>query len=234
MRVLTGLKATALFGYGSPAAILAKIFLDLNKIEECWVLPVDAPEAAAPWRKTFTVSVTAAQQGAAAITVNGAKIDAAAVDEGASAGETAAAIAARINSGTRLPVEAETGADGEFTVKSAVAGSGGSFNSVTITIEAAGATLSEGAVTPDAQAANPAPLFPGPGSVRYSYIVSDFADADNSIGNPPALPGDSKGLTFTGVEKLSNLRIARTEYHKTSGWVKTGQINHDMKFLEVR
>lgn len=179
VRVLTDLKAAALFGWGSPAARLAKIFLELNKIEECWVLPVDAPEAATPWQKTFTVSVTTAQRGAAAITVNGAKIDAAAIADGAVSEEIAAAIVARINSEVWLPVEAEAGADGEFTVKSVVPGAGGNYNSVVVASEAAGVTIAEGLTTPGAQAAALAPLFPGLGSVRYNYIVSDFSDADN-------------------------------------------------------
>jgi phage tail sheath gpL-like len=176
VRVLSELKAAALFGYGSPAARLAKIFLELNKIEEYWVLPVDAPQAAAPWRKTYTAAVTTARQGAAVITVNGAKIDAAAI---AAAGEAAAAIVARINSEIWLPVEAETGEGGEFTVKSVVAGTGGNYNRVTITSEAAGVTITEGTVTPGAQAANIAPLFPGLGSVRYNYVISDFDDSGN-------------------------------------------------------
>ena len=108
VRVLSELKAAALFGFGSPAAILAKIFLELNKTEECWVLPVDAQQAAMFWQKTYTVSVATARQGAAAITINGAKIDASAIAAGAGAGEASAAIAARINSELWLPVEAET------------------------------------------------------------------------------------------------------------------------------
>jgi phage tail sheath gpL-like len=179
VRVLSDLKAAALFGYGSPAAILAKIFLSLNKIEECWVLPVDAPQAATAWKKAYTVAVTAAQQGAAAIAVNGRKIDAAAIAEGATPEEIAAAIVARINSELWLPVEAEAGTGGEFTVKSVVAGTGGNFNTVSISSEADGVTIAEGATTPGTQAASIAPLFPSLGSARYHYIFSDFAEPEN-------------------------------------------------------
>ncbi|MDR3192357.1 MAG: phage tail sheath protein, partial [Treponema sp.] len=180
VQVLSDLKAAALFGYGSPAALWAKAFLELNKIEECWVLPVDAPEAATPWRKTFTATVTAARQGAAAITVNGAKIDAAAIPAGANAAAVAAAIVARINSEIWLPVEAETGESGSFTVKSVVAGTGGNYNSVAITSEAGGVTVTEGATTPGTQAANVKPLFKALGNTRYNYFVFDFDDADNT------------------------------------------------------
>jgi phage tail sheath gpL-like len=179
VRVLSDLKAAALFGFGSPAAILAKTFLELNKIEECWVLPVDAPEAATPWQKSYTVAVTTVQQGAAAITVNGAKIAAAAIAADASAEEVAAAIVARINSEVWLPIEAETGEGGGVTVKSVVAGTGGNANTVTIASEAAGVTIAEGTITPGAQAANIKPLFNNLGNVRYNYFVYDFPDADN-------------------------------------------------------
>ncbi|MDR1858793.1 MAG: phage tail sheath protein [Treponema sp.] len=179
VRVLADLKAASLFGYGSPAAILAKTFLSLNKIEECWVLPVDAPGAATPWQVTYTVAVTAAQKGAAAIAVNGQKIDAAAIAAGDTAEAVAAAIAARINSELWLPVEAETGTGGEFTVKSVVAGTGGNHNTVVINSEAAGVAINAGAITPGTQAANIKPLFEGLGSVRYNYFISDFSDAEN-------------------------------------------------------
>jgi phage tail sheath gpL-like len=179
VRVLSDLKAAALFGFGSPAALLAKIFLELNKTEECWVLPVAAPEAATPWQKTYTVTVTTAQQGAAVITVNGTKIDAAAIAAGASAAQAAAAIVARINSEAWLPIEAEIGEGGVLTVRSVVAGTGGNFNTVTIVSEAPGVTITAGTTTPGAQAANIKPLFKNLGSVRYNYFIYDFSDAAN-------------------------------------------------------
>jgi phage tail sheath gpL-like len=179
VQVLSDLKAAVLFGYGSPAALLAKAFLELNKIEECWVLPVNAPDAATPWQKTFMVTAAAAQQGAVAITVNGVKIDAAAVAAGANAGAVAAAIVGRINSEIWLPVEAETGEGGIFTVKSVIAGTGGNFNTVAIDSEAVGVTVIGGTVTTGAQAANIKPLFANLGNVRYNYFVCDFSDTAN-------------------------------------------------------
>jgi phage tail sheath gpL-like len=179
VRVLSSLKAAALFGFGSPAAILAKTFLDLNKIEECWVLPVDAPTAATPWQKTFTVAVTTVRQGAATITVNGARIDAAAITAGSSAEAAAAAIVARINSELWLPVEAEAGEGGAFTVRSVVAGTGGNFNTVTVVGEADGLSITEGATAPGTQTAIVKPFFAALGNVRYNYFVYDFPDANN-------------------------------------------------------
>ncbi|MDR1250188.1 MAG: phage tail sheath protein [Treponema sp.] len=179
VRALSDLKAAALFGFGSPAAILAKTFLDSNKIEECWVLPVAAPETATPWQQTYTVAVATAMQGAAAISVNGVKIDAAAIAAGASAGEVAAAIVARINSELWLPIEAEAKDGGEFIVKSTVAGTWGNSSAVAIVSEAAGVTIAGASVTPGAQAANIQPLLKNLGNVRYHYFVCDFSDAAN-------------------------------------------------------
>jgi phage tail sheath gpL-like len=179
VQALSDLKAASLFGYGSPAAIPAKIFLELNRIEECRVLPVDAPEAATTRQKSYTVSVTAAQQGAAAITVNGRRIDAAAIAAGATAGDVAAAIVARINGEIWLPVEAEIGDGGAFTVKSVVAGTGGNANRVTITGEADGVTITGGTTTLGTQTANVKNLLKALGNVRYNYFVFDFDDADN-------------------------------------------------------
>jgi phage tail sheath gpL-like len=179
VRVLSDLKAASLFGYGSPATLLAKTFLALNKIEQCWVLPVDVPEAATPWQKKFTVSVTMAQKGAAAITVNGQKIDAAAIGDEATPEEIAAAIVARINSELWLPIEAAVGEDGKFTVKSVVAGTGGNFNTVVIKSEAAGVSINESETVSGTQVANIEKLFPDLGSVRYNYFISDFSDSEN-------------------------------------------------------
>jgi phage tail sheath gpL-like len=135
--------------------------------------------AATFWKKTYTVAVTTAKQGAAAITVNGQKIDAAAIAANATPEETAAAIVARINSELWLPIEAEVGEAGEFTVKSVVAGTGGNFNTVIIKSEAVGVTITAGALITGTQAANIKPLFEGLGSVRYNYIVSDFSEPEN-------------------------------------------------------
>ncbi|GAB6392736.1 MAG: phage tail sheath protein [Treponematales bacterium] len=179
LRVLSDLKAAELFGCGSPAALLAKAFLELNKVEECWVLPVAEPQAGQKWQKGFTVSASAAQDGAVNIIINGTAIEAAAVTAGSDAEAIAAAIVARINSETSLPVEAEAGEDGAFHVKSVVRGTGGNRNSVTIESEAAGVSIAEGAVTQGTQVANIQPLFAGLGGVRYDYIVFDFDDPAN-------------------------------------------------------
>jgi len=103
-RVTSALKAGELFGYGSPAAHLCAAFLELNSTEECWALPVAEPETGLAWSKVFTVSASGAQAGVVNIRVNGVSLDAAAVAAGADAEAVCAAIAARINSETSLPI----------------------------------------------------------------------------------------------------------------------------------
>ncbi|MDR0387272.1 MAG: phage tail sheath protein [Treponema sp.] len=221
VRVLNDLKAAALFGYGSPAAILAKAFLELNKTEECWVLPVDAPQAATPWQKTFTVSVTTAGQGAAAITVNGAKIDVAAISAGATADEIAAVIVARINSELWLPVEAEVGADGEFTVRAVVPGIGGNAVSVAVAGEAAGVTIIEGSETPGAQTPIVKPLFAGLGETRYHYFIYDFPDTENIAALAEEL--DSR---FTAMRQIGGRAFVALSGNVEAALAQAGEINN--------
>jgi phage tail sheath gpL-like len=177
IQVLTKAKAAELCGYGSPAAIMAEAFLDINKIEECWILPVAEPDAGTAWTKSFTVGVTTVGEGAISITVNG-KTLLAAVSAGADAKEIAAAITARINGGENLPVEAA--ADDEVvTVTSLVKGIGGNRNAVSMAAAAAGVTITEGSVTAGTGAADLSALFPGLGGTRYHYFLSDFDDTGN-------------------------------------------------------
>ena len=179
VRALSEQRAAALLGPGSPAAIMARAFLSLNRVEECWVLPVDAPGAATAWRKKFAIAAASARQGAIAITVNGARIDAAAVDEGADAAAIAAAVVARINGEPWLPVEAEALPGGEISVSAVVPGAGGNATSVLVASEADGVTVAEGATFQGAQTPIIEPLLKGLGTVRYNYIASDFDDTDN-------------------------------------------------------
>ncbi|MDR1239271.1 MAG: phage tail sheath protein [Treponema sp.] len=177
VQVLTASKAAELCGYGSPAAVMAGAFLDINKTEECWILPVAEPEGGTKWRKSFTVTASAAGEGAVSITVNGATL-AAAVGAGATAGEIAAAIVARINSETNLPVEAAAD-EGVVTVSSLVKGTWGNQNTVSLSTAVSGITIIPGAVTAGTGVGNLALLFPSLGGVRYHYFLSDFDDPAN-------------------------------------------------------
>jgi phage tail sheath gpL-like len=180
VNVLSGDKAHQLFGYGSPAAIMAEAFLERNKTEELWVLPVPEAPGATAWRKQFTVAVSAAAAGAVHITINGKTYDAA-VAANAAAGAAAAAIVARINSELKLPVSAEVSEDNESVlyVESNVKGTAGNDNSVSITPEASGVTVTEGDAAQGAGVADIEPYLSGLGEVRYNFFASDFSDAGN-------------------------------------------------------
>jgi phage tail sheath gpL-like len=177
LQVLTKAKAAELCGYGSPAAIMAEAFLELNRIEECWILPVPEPEAGTKWQRPFTVTAETAGEGAVSITVNGRTL-AAAVGAGAAAAEIAAALTARINSEENLPVEAAV-AESVVTVSSLVKGIGGNKNTVSMASAAAGVSIAPGAAVPGTGAADLAALFPGLGGTRYQYFISDFDDPAN-------------------------------------------------------
>jgi phage tail sheath gpL-like len=177
IQVLTAVKAAERCGYGSPAAIMAEAFLAINKIEECWILPVAEPETGTKWQKSFTIAASTAGEGAVHITVNGKTLDAA-VSAGANAAQIAAAIVARINSEANLPVEAAA-AEGVVTISALVKGTWGNQNTVSLSPAAPGVTITAGTTVTGTGAANLAPLFPGLGGRRYNYFLSDFDDPAN-------------------------------------------------------
>jgi phage tail sheath gpL-like len=177
VQVLAASKAAELCGYGSPAAIMAEAFLGINKIEECWILPVAEPEVGAKWQKSFTVEAGTVGEGSASITVNG-KTLAAAVRAGSTAAEIAAAIVARINGEANLPVEASA-VEGVVTVSALVKGAWGNANTVSIAPAVSGVMITPGATAAGTGAADLAALFPGLGGTRYNYFLSDFADPAN-------------------------------------------------------
>ena len=180
LNILSAVKAHQLFGYGSPASIMAETFLALNKVEELYVLPIPEPEAGTFWKKSFCVSVSAAETGAIRITVNGQNFEAA-VSAGATAEEIAAAIVARINSEIILPVFAEVDSENSasITVISNVKGLVGNRNSVIIEALAHGVSVEEGATSEGKGATKIKPFLTGLGEVRYNFFASDFDDAEN-------------------------------------------------------
>jgi phage tail sheath gpL-like len=178
--VMSAQKAGDLFGFGSPAAIMAETFLSINKVEELYVLPVPEPDAGTAWKKKFAIAASGVQAGAVTVEVNG-KAYAAAVSAGASAAAVAAAITARINSELALPVSAEVdGTDAASVwITANVKGIYGNCNTVSLKPEAAGVTAAESAAEPGTGAVEIAPYLAALGETRYSFIASDFNDAEN-------------------------------------------------------
>ena len=177
VQVLSPAKAAELCGYGSPLAIMAEAFFDINKTEEYWLLPVDEPSAGTAWEKAFTVTAAGVGAGAVNIIVNG-KIISAAVNAGDLPTAIAAAIVARINSEINSPVEAA--ADGsEVTVTSLVKGIGGNYNTVVIEAAAPGVSIAADEAEDGTGETSLKNLFAGLGGKRYNYFVSDFDGAKN-------------------------------------------------------
>jgi len=177
VQVLSPAKAAELCGYGSPLAIMAEAFLEQNKIEECWLLPVDEPEAGAAWQKTFTVSGENVGAGAVNITVNG-KTFSAAVSAGMLPAAVAAAITARINAELNLPVEA-VAEDDTVAISSLVKGAWGNSNTVTVSAAAPGLAVTADEADAGTGAVSLKSLFAGLGGKRYNFFVSDFDDLQN-------------------------------------------------------
>lgn len=180
IQVLSGSKASALCGHGSPLAVMAASFLEINKMEECWLLPVSELETGTPFKQDFSVEADTTAAGDVAITINGEPLFAG-IGAGNTASDIAAAIVASINSKINLPVEASVNTEepGSFTIQSLVKGINGNRNTVTIIPNASGVTVSEGNKTPGTGVTDISALFAGLSEVRYNYIVSDFDDAAN-------------------------------------------------------
>jgi phage tail sheath gpL-like len=180
VNVLTAQKARDLCGAGSPAAIMAEAFLARNTVEELWALPVAEPEAGTAWKQKFTVAAPSAQAGSITVTINGVEYSAA-VQAAASAQAIAAALVARINAETSLPVSAEIdGSTAEILWITATAkGAWGNDNTVTVVSEAEGVSVTDGGITAGAGVTALAPYFAGLGETRYNFIASGFQDAAN-------------------------------------------------------
>jgi len=176
VRVFSEFKAALLFGAASPAAILAKCFLETNKTEECWVMPVDAAQGATAREWRFAADCAEARTGAVAVTINGSRIAAAPVAEGATSENVAAAVVAAINGELWVPVEAEALANGEFVVRATVPGAHANIYTAEVASEADGVTVTAGVAPEGTQSPDLKPLLKGLGSVRYNYVVSDFDD----------------------------------------------------------
>ncbi|GMO64686.1 MAG: hypothetical protein Ta2A_12420 [Treponemataceae bacterium] len=183
IQVLNDIKAAELCGYGSDAAIMAKEFLSINKVEECWILPLAEPEAGTTWSVPFTVTVTTAGDGFLEIKING-KVLQAGVAKDADAQAVAAAIAAAINSDTSLPVEASV-SDAVVTVSALMKGYVTDNNTADITVKASGVSVTKGDVTHGTggdYSINISELFPSISGIRFDYIVSEL-DAPAHIKN---------------------------------------------------
>ena len=178
--VLSPSVAGDLFGFGSPASIMAETFLKHNKVESLSVLPIAEPEAGTAWKQTFTIAASSVAAGSIEICINGRTVFAK-VDEGSSADKITAGIVAAFNGLLNNPVEAKV--DGstpnKVIVSSVVKGAGGNKNTVEITAHALGVTVTAGATEQGTGSADLTALPEMLGSKRWNYIVFDFDDAES-------------------------------------------------------
>jgi phage tail sheath gpL-like len=176
VQVLTADKAAQLCGAGSDAAIMAKAFLALNNVEECWLLPVAPPEAGSKWSRAFNVSGSGAKDGSVEINVNG-QIFSAAVNKDDDASAIAAAIVAAVNGNIGLPIEAEVQGGASVKVTSLVKGYLSNNNNVSITSKTDGVTVTLGnseAGTGGDKAFDMQELFVQIADTQFNYIVWAF------------------------------------------------------------
>ncbi|QQO10322.1 phage tail sheath protein [Breznakiella homolactica] len=180
VQVLTKAKAGELFGYGSPASIMAAAFLELNKVEELWVLPVAEPDAGTKWTQTFSVEGTSSGSGAVNILINGKKT-AASVSAGAVPSEIAAAIVATVNGMENVPVDAKVDESESHQVilTSVVNGTAMNGNQISMASTAAGISVKTKTAIDGQGVSDISPLFNNLGETRYNYIIYDFSDKDN-------------------------------------------------------
>lgn len=180
IQVLTAAEAIRQCGSGSPAAIMASAFKELNKTEELWILPVAEPSSASKWTKAFTVSAVENENGTVTVNVNG-KTDLVTVKASSAAADIAADLVGSINSMLNCSVEAVVNSENpaEISIYSVVGGVTGNYNTVSFSTEALGVTITDGIEQEGRDYVDLNALWPTISGIRFNYIISDFADIDS-------------------------------------------------------
>lgn len=181
-QVMTASAAKSKLGYGSPAAIMAETFLEKNKIEKLFVMPVDEPEAATKMKQSFTVAtLSTVTMGAVAISING-KETAAAVADGAKADSIAASIVAAVNGIDNCPVTAAVDDENsaKVNIEAVCKGVSGNDNTVTMTSEVAGVSIEAGEITSATGKPDMEKIIKQLPETRFNYLILEFNDK-NSI-----------------------------------------------------
>jgi phage tail sheath gpL-like len=177
VQVLTADKAALICGAGSDVAIMAKAFLALNNVEECWLLPIAPPAAGGKFSRIFIVSGSGLKDGSVEINVNG-QVLTATVSKNDEASAIASAIVAVINGNIGLPVEAEVQENTSIKITSLVKGYLSNYNNVSIVSKADGVNVAVGsseAGTGGDNAFEMKTLFAQIADMRFNYIVWAFS-----------------------------------------------------------
>ena len=178
--VVSAAQAKEAFGFGSPAALMAEAFLESNKIENLYVLPVDEPVAGTAWKKEYTVKAAHAGEGSVMLAVNGRGVWAP-INAGESADMIAAAIVAVCNGLENNPIEAaiDSAENTKIIFSSLCKGEAGNKNTLTLKSLASGVTVEEGEETKGEGVAELSKLPEWLGAKRWNYIIFDFDDEAN-------------------------------------------------------
>jgi len=177
-------RARSLFGIGSDAAIIAGEFLDLNKTERLFVLPLAEAAAGVAAVKTLTVTATSPEDGTLVRYIAGKK-----VSVGVTSGEAAAAIAAdlvaAINATLDMPCEAAVvvAETHKLTLTFNHKGELGNFLTVTAGLngekDPAGVAIVVADTTPGSGNPDVTADLEAMGNTRYHYLVTSIADTAN-------------------------------------------------------
>lgn len=179
LQVLSASKAKSLFGYGSPASLMASAFLKKNKTESLFVLPIAEPQAGTAWSKTFTVAVSNAGDGSVAIKINENEVYAT-VKAGNTPTQIIASIVATINGADNCPVTASV--EGEsILVSSVVKGLSGNYNSVLMIANVIGVGITASAISAGAGTVDMGDIVAMFDNVRYNYLITEFSSKENLV-----------------------------------------------------
>jgi len=179
-------KARNLLEEGYPAAVMAMNFMDLNKTEKLYALPLNEAAAGTAAVKSYTFTASPIKDGTFVRYVNGIKVSMA-VSSGDTLDDLAAAFVASINSVRDMELEAEINAENTAQVLLVALAKGENGNLMTVEaglygesdpagIAAELATVTVGSGNPDITAALAAM-----GETKYHYIITDLADAANIV-----------------------------------------------------
>lgn len=176
-------RGRALLGAGSPSALMAAAFLDLNTTEELLALPLAENAAGVAAVKKLTFTVVNPKAGTLVRYIAGR-----AVQIATEAADTAATRAARfvaaVNAVVDMPLEAAVGAQThEVTLTALVKGEVGNHYDIAAGLygetDPDDGTIVVSTVTPGSGNPSVAAALAALGGVRYHYIVTDLADAAN-------------------------------------------------------
>ena len=177
-------KARSLLEEGYPAAVMAMNFMDLNKVEKLYVLPLDEAEAGVAAVKSYTFTASPTEDGTFVRYVNGKKVSMA-VSSGGELADLASAFVAAVNSVRDMEVEASVNTEETTQVLLTALAKGENGNQMTVEaglygesdpagIAATLADVTTGSGNPSVENALAAM-----GETKYHYIITDLSDSAN-------------------------------------------------------